>query len=255
MRHCAWPDVEAFLTRSDMVVIPIGSTEQHGPTGLLGTDAMCPEGIALAASDQKPDDVLVAPTFAVGSAQHHMGFPGTITLRPETMVAAMNDWIDSFVRHGFRKIYWLNGHGGNVAPAQTAFANWWAKSSLAAVDPKTTLFFRNWWELPGVFSACKRLYGAAHGSHATPSEVAVTYALLPEAETRLKPLKKLNPEVAPNGPVRDAADFRRRFPDGRMGSDPTLATAADGRELIKLAAAGLITELGQFTDDALADAD
>lgn len=239
----AWSDVEAYLHRSDIIVIPIGSIEQHGPTGLLGTDALCPEGIARATEADHPEDILIAPTFSVGSAQHHLGFSGTITLRPSTMLAVLDDWITSLTRHGFRRLYFLNGHGGNIAPIQTAFAEWYAKFSLYDKHTQTKLILRNWWELGEVEKLCKDLYGKSHGAHATPSEVAVTYALFPETERRLRSQSKLHPAIAPYGPIRHAGDYRQRFPDGRIGSDPTLARGEDGRRLINMAAAALWQEL------------
>ena len=70
-----WPEVEVYLGKSKAILIPIGSTEQHGPNGLLGTDALCPEIISRRAGDEA--GFLVGPTFNVGQAQHLMAvFPG-----------------------------------------------------------------------------------------------------------------------------------------------------------------------------------
>src|SRR3569833_2683532 len=109
----SWPEIEAYLAKSKAILIPIGSTEQHGPNGLLGTDALCPEIIGKRAGDEA--GILVGPTFNVGQAQHHMSFPGTITLRPSTMIAAKQDRTQTQTRQRIERIYWLNGHGGNIA--------------------------------------------------------------------------------------------------------------------------------------------
>jgi creatinine amidohydrolase/Fe(II)-dependent formamide hydrolase-like protein len=221
----------------------MGSTEQHGPTGLMGTDCICPEVIARRAGDKA--GFLVGPTFAVGSAQHHMAFPGSMTLRPSTFVAALYDWIVSLAHHGFKRVLVLNGHGGNVASVQAAFAEVYADYSLArrganAAPLRMTLV--NWWELKGVLRLCKELFPKGHGSHATPSEVAVTYFAYPEAIKSAK----LEPKIAPDGPILDAADYRRRFPDGRIGSDPSLATPELGEKLVDCAVEGLIETYEKF---------
>ena len=82
-----WPEIEDWVRRCKTVVVPIGSNEQHGPTGLLGTDWLCPEIIAHEAH-RRGGEILVAPTFNIGMAQHHLGFAGTISLRPSTFQAA-----------------------------------------------------------------------------------------------------------------------------------------------------------------------
>ncbi|MDP5053349.1 MAG: creatininase family protein [Congregibacter sp.] len=243
-----WCDIEAYLERSRSILLPIGSMEQHGPTGLIGTDAICPQVIAEAAAADNPD-ILVGPTFSVGCAQHHLGFPGSMTLRPSTMIAVIADWSASLRRHGFERIYWINGHGGNIATIAAAFAEVYAQRSLAGPDssiPTLTMRQRNWWELPGVMSTCQRLHPRHEGSHATASEVAVTYAAYPEQVRDLV----LDPKVAPSGGFTDADDYRRRFADGRIGSDPSQATVAAGKEIIEVAAAALREDFLAFANAA-----
>ena len=227
----AWPEIERYLTRSTGIIIPIGSTEQHGPNGLIGTDVICPEAIAKEAGAK--DDILVGPAFNVGCAQHHLGFPGTMTLRPSTMIAAIYDWVMSLARHGFTQFYFLNGHGGNTATVNAAFSEIYAKRSLSAGsnEPALRCVLRNWWEFREILDLCRQLYPEGHGSHATPSEVALTYFVHPEAIKQVT----MAPKIAPSGPILDAEDYRRRFPDGRIGSDPSLAKPEDGARLLDVA--------------------
>ena len=239
-----WPEIEAFLTRSRTVIVPIGSNEQHGPTGLLGTDWMCPEIIAHEAQKDR-DDLLVAPTFNIGMAQHHLGFPGSISLRPSTFIAAIGDWCRSLGLHGFERIYFLNGHGGNVATIEAAFSELYAEASFSKSPRGFSLKLKNWWDLAGVHALANRQFPTGHGSHATPSEIAVTQWASPDAIKSAK----YDPPVAPTGPIREARDFRARFPDGRMGSDPAQATPEKGGELVAQAVRSLIEDVRAFSDE------
>ncbi len=242
-----WPDIEAWLTHSKAVLIPIGSQEQHGPNGFIGTDALCPEIIAHEAEKAARDTLLVTPTFNTGSSQHHLGFPGTITYRPSTMIAAMTDWVESLMRHGFERFYFLNGHGGNIAPIQTAFAEIHARRSFDVRGgdnrPGLTFKLRNWWELEGVASLSAQLYPVGEGMHATASEVSVTYFGYPEQERQRTPM---SPKIAPDGSIGDAVQYRRDFPDGRIGSDPSQSNAADGAKIVARAKQSLLAEWRVF---------
>ena len=233
-----WPEIEKRLKASKTVVVPIGSNEQHGPTGLLGTDWLCPEIIAHAAHQ----DLLVAPTFNVGMAQHHLGFPGSISLRPSTMIAAIRDWTVSLAAHGFERIYFLNGHGGNVATIEAAFSEIYSEASWQGRPRGYALKLKNWWDLPGVTKLCVRLFPEGHGTHATPSEIAVTQYAYPDA------IKSANyaPRIAPTGPIREAADFRARYADGRMGSDPGQASPEKGRQIVEAAVKALVDDVRAF---------
>lgn len=229
LQHASWPEVEEYLKQSRLIIIPIGSTEQHGPNGLIGTDAICPETVAAGVGEEL--GVLVGPTLSIGMAQHHMEFPGSITFRPSTLLQVVLDVIESLAKHGFENIYFLNGHGGNIATVTTAFSEYYANSSLAAEKRNIARnHLRNWWQGPRVHSYSKTHF-SNEGSHATSSEVSLSYYAVPSAVKQVS----LSPKVAPRGSFYDAIHYRETFPDGRIASDPSVASMEHGEAIYKAA--------------------
>ncbi len=226
-----WQEVEVYLTHSGGIIIPIGSTEQHGPTGLIGTDAICAEAIAKGVGEATK--ALVSPTINVGMALHHTAFPGTISLRPTTLIQVINDYITSLAKVGFTHYFFINGHGGNIATLKAAFSETY--SHLADINiPKAHQVkcqIGNWFMCGSVYKLAKELYGDQEGSHATPSEVALTQYVYPDS------IKQgfLTSEVARGYPIYGSEDFRQHYPDGRMGSNPALATPEHGQQFYELA--------------------
>ncbi len=237
-----WQEVDTYLEHSNGIIIPIGSTEQHGPNGLIGTDAICPEVIAKGVAEKI--EVLIAPTINIGMAQHHLAFAGSMTLRPSTLMAVITDVVESLARHGFERCYFLNGHGGNVATLNAAFAEIYSNTSLYSPDEDSHLRCKlsNWYMSPGVRRISRELFGAAEGSHATPSEVSLTYYAYPEAVKNVK----MSPKRAPNGPIYTALDYRNRFPDGRIGSEPDLASIEAGEKLFHAAVDDIAADYQEF---------
>ena len=243
LQLATWQEVDAYLERSRGVIIPIGSTEQHGPLGFIGTDAICPEVIARGVAERI--DALVAPTLSIGMAQHHLGFAGSISLRPSTLIAVVRDVVQSLARHGFERCYFLNGHGGNVATVTAAFSEIYADASFArggGNQPGVRCKLSNWYAAPAVKNLSAKLYGGSEGSHATPSELSLTYYAYPES---VKSAPQ-DPKIAPNGPILDADDYRRRFPDGRIGADSSLATVEDGKKLYEAAVTDIARDYEEF---------
>ena len=241
LQLCTWELVERYLERSQTILIPIGSTEQHGPNGYIGTDAICPQAIALGVGESR--ELLVAPTIHVGMAQHHMRFAGSMTLRPGTLTAVLVDTIESLAVHGFRELYFLNGHGGNIATIKSAFSEYYASSSLGERKASgVRTYLRNWWEGERVRQYSKTHFGAAEGSHATPTEISLTYYLHPPQFE----WGRLEPEIANGGTFYDADDYRSRFPDGRIGSDPSLASVDHGERIYQAALADVIGDLDEL---------
>ncbi len=237
-----WPEVEAYLQTSQGIILPIGSTEQHGPTGLIGTDAICAEIISKGVGEAT--QALVGPTINVGMALHHTEFPGSMSLRPSTLILVIRDYLVSLSRAGFRKFFFINGHGGNVATLKAAFSELYATVSDLQIPngDRVQCQVSNWYMCSSVWKKAKELYGDREGSHATPSEVAVTQFVYPEAIKHAT----LSAEVGKGHSIYGAADFRRRYPDGRMGSDPSLATPEHGKELYELAVKELTQSYQQF---------
>lgn len=237
LRLASWPDIEDYLERSRGILIPIGSIEQHGPTGFLGTDAITAELIAIGAGEAV--DALVGPTLSIGMAQHHMAFPGTISLRPSTLIAVIRDTVLSLAEHGFTRFLFVNGHGGNVPTTKAAFYEIEAEvrtmSRAEKKDDELRCKIVNWYEGRTVNALIRQTFGARDGAHATPSEVSVTLYAYPQ-HRRDRPL---DPPLAPSSLFYGAHDFRRRHPDGRMGSDPSAASAEHGQKLAEAAIADL----------------
>lgn len=243
LERSTWQDVEAYLEESTGIILPVGSTEQHGPTGLIGTDSLCAEVVARGVGEAT--GAMVAPTLSFGMAQHHMAFVGTMTLRPQTLLGVLVDLLESLTRHGFQRCLVINGHGGNMATIMAAFSELHARASLASNDGGSSLHcrLRNWWSPQRVGKLQTELFGERDGSHATASEISLTQYALPDTIRQ----KELVPPLAPSSSgFTDASDFRRRYPDGRIGSDPSLANPDVGEQLYRAAVEALSADYAKL---------
>jgi creatinine amidohydrolase len=103
-----------------VVVLPLGSMEQHGRHLPLLTDTMICQEIVDRAEQELGDEALFLPMVWVGVSEHHRGFPGTVSVTPATYVSMLSDIAESQIGSGFRRILFLNAHGGNSTPGQMA---------------------------------------------------------------------------------------------------------------------------------------
>jgi creatinine amidohydrolase len=179
----SWPEVEKYLEDSEGVIVPIGATEQHGPTGLIGTDAICAETLAWRSAELT--ESAVAPTLSVGMSEHHMAFPGSISLRPTTLVTVVRDVVLSLARHGFRRFFFINGHGGNTSSLDAAFFEVYTEAPRV-MDRGDDVRCLNaeWWDMPSAVRLSEELFGDRDGDHATASEVSVAAAAWPGSSDR-----------------------------------------------------------------------
>lgn len=111
LQEMSWVDVKTYLETGDMVIIPLGSTEQHGPHMPLGTDYY--EALEISKKISARTGVLVAPVVMAGYSYYHSGFPGSLSLKPETLERVLFETAEMLMKYGFRRFMFLNYHGGN----------------------------------------------------------------------------------------------------------------------------------------------
>lgn len=132
-------EVEEYLKKSDTIVIPVGSLENHGKHMPLGTDALIPDKIAELLNERS--DLLIAPTINYGATDSLSGFAGTVSLGTEVLIILLRKICDQFYRYGFRHFIILNGHGGNRAAIQEVGMHLYRKGAYMSV--------LNWWLMAG----------------------------------------------------------------------------------------------------------
>ncbi|HZT45338.1 MAG TPA: creatininase family protein [Gaiellaceae bacterium] len=144
IERMTWPEVEAAIDAGvDAVLLPVGTTEQHGHHMPLDTDCVIARSLCARVADAAESDglsVLVAPTVNVSLSWYHMQFPGSVRLTTTTFLQVFREICDSLVQHGFERLVVVNGHGGNVA-ALTVAVNHYFETTGRRV------FLAQWWDL------------------------------------------------------------------------------------------------------------
>lgn len=109
-----WPEAKTALARAQVGLVPVGSFEQHGPNGTFEVDTGRAYGFGKLLAARMHPEAILAPAVSIGISYHHMNFPGTVTLQPETFMAVVYDVVWSLHQHGLDRFLILNGHGGNI---------------------------------------------------------------------------------------------------------------------------------------------
>jgi creatinine amidohydrolase len=233
LERLTWPDVEAALARGvRTAVLPCGAIEQHGPHLPLRVDAEHAAALGVEVA-RRLGDALVAPVVRVGCSDHHMDFPGTLSLRRETFEAVHVDLCHALAHHGFTRVCCFSAHGGNFGPlADIAGRLDEAAGPGCRVDVFSDLMrFLGVWR--DVLEEAGPGLGARVGGHADVAESSIALALAPEEvhPERAEPgvLAGLDPALVERT-IREG--FRATTPNGVLG-DPTGMDAALGRRLIE----------------------
>ena len=224
LAELGWPDVEKYLRHDDRLILVVGSTEQHGRHMTFASDVWQPWDIALRLSERT--GVLLAPPLNYGMSLHHLGFPGSLSLRPQTLAAVIVDLLESAYEHGFRHILLLNGHGGNTAAIQVALAE--ALHEL----PRLEVRQEEWWQVPEVKAVLKAAFPDQVAGHADMGETSVVMAIRPDV-VRLDRAEYSPKAELPAFLTRQV--FLERFPHGVIGGDPRQASPEVGERILATA--------------------
>ncbi|WP_129114536.1 creatininase family protein [Halegenticoccus tardaugens] len=229
LSEVAWTDVADL--DADLALLPVGSTEQHGPHAPLGTDALNAAAVADATAEAYDGEVVVAPTIPVGVAEEHRHFPGTLWVTPDTFRAYVRETVGSLAAHGLDRIVIVNGHGGNVDALREVTGTITRRDGAYAVS-------FTWFETVGEH--------AARMGHGGAIETAMLRHAAPELvrEDRIEEAREGASDrwgewVSGVNLAHDSAEFTE---NGVVG-DPSEGEAELGAELLDLAVEALCTLL------------
>lgn len=239
-----WPEAEQALAQAQVALIPVGSFEQHGPHGTFEVDTARAYGFGRLLAARMYPQLLLAPAIPLGVSFHHMNFPGTITLRPDTFTALVFDVVWSLKQHGIQKFLILNGHGGNIPALGTLIVRLRVELGVQAAWTSFTSL--------GKAVVQSQVTSESKG-HACEGEMSQALYLAPHT---VRP-ERFVPGGYKGYPYRHLGEgFNLAYPyafdeitdNGALG-DATLATEELGQDIIETALQNVI----EFLEDFIAD--
>jgi len=222
-----WPAVRR-LSKDTPVVFPVAALEQHGGHLPLFTDSLLLGEVARRCEERLGERALWAPLLWLGNSDHHLDFPGTLSAAPRTYLDVLGGLLENFIQHGFRRLVFVNGHGGNDVPGRQAIfeirQRYRHRSDLL-------LLFATYWLLGGKPWDSASLEQRQMG-HACEWETSMMLRLAPRLVGDLKPLQTVE-FGNPFEPASRAWITKERTTPGHIGS-PQFATAEKGEALFRV---------------------
>ena len=244
LHDLTWPEVKEALPQVKVAIIPVGSTEQHGPHATFEMDTAGSREFAKRLGERLYPHALVTPPVSIGVSSHHMHFPGTLTLQPETLASVLMDIVRSLHAHGIRRFFFANGHGGNrpVLGIVTArIRQEWGDSAAWGTVPNDN----------AQDVVQKHVKSETHG-HSCEIEISNMLYLWPDAVRqsaltagKITPLGALR--RAKGYVLQESAFFDENTENGCLG-DARLATKEIGKEIVETALDRLSALLTDFMD-------
>jgi creatinine amidohydrolase len=242
----SWPEVKKLKLANRVVIFPLGSFEQHGPNLPLTTDTDIVTAVAQGVERKRQREILCLPTLWPGHSTHHLFFPGTLSVNQMPYIQLLIELSRSVVNFGARKIFLLNGHGGNDVPARAALRE------LKTEFPKVRFVFASYWSLAAQTISRVRESKPGGLGHACEMETSIMLHLCPE-RVKMKLARRDGPrhtdpyrkaDMQHGRPIYFVNEFNEMSKTGVVGQ-PELASAEKGRRFLD----GIVTEVGAFVDE------
>jgi creatinine amidohydrolase len=237
LQELSWPAVAAVANKLP-VVVPIAALEQHGRHLPVFTDSMLLGEVVRRAAEQLSDRVVWTPLLWLGNSHHHLEFAGTLSAAPRTYLDLLGDLIDNLVRHEFRRIVLLNGHGGNIVPAQQAVfearQRYRQRSDLL-------LLAATYWLLGSQPKQVDPMLVQDRMGHACEWETSMIMQLAPSLVADVSRIDAVSSSM-PFDPATQAWITSERSAPGHIG-DPRRATPEKGQTLFRLFSQDVVTFL------------
>jgi creatinine amidohydrolase len=247
LSRLTWRDADTALARARLGLLPVGSLEQHGPHLTLDTDLAVADALATRLDSELAEDALLCPPIPYGLSEHHLAFPGTITVRLDTFVDLLLDVVESLAHWGLRRVLVINGHGGNIDALRLV--------SAKARRDHGSLVAAVMWALLAADEIAGRVDSPSYG-HACEVETSVVMALAPDrvySDRISGPVgrRSVDPLTDPPRSMVDQATPMDAWTDDGALGDPRRASLEFGEALVATAHRRALEFARRFVDQPL----
>ncbi len=248
LKDLTWPEVKSLDFNKRIVIFPTGSFEQHGPHLPFTTDTDIVSAMAQGIERAMADRVLLVPTLWPGLSTHHMHFPGTLDVPQKVYIRLITELGKSLVNMGGKRIFILNGHGGNDTPIRAALRE------LKSEVPNATFVFASYWTLAAKTLSDVRESELGGMGHACEMETSIMLHLNPDRVKMERAVRDGPPHTDPfrmadmqhARPVFFVNEFHEVTQSGVIGH-PDLASAEKGKRFLD----GIVAEVSAFVEHFL----
>jgi len=240
----SWPQIKEAVAAGTVIVVPVGATEQHGGHLPVEVDWRMAQTVAEAACQKATEagtPALATPPIWTGYSPHHMDFPGTVTLSAATFTSVVRDVAKSLWHHGFRKILFLNGHGGNMHLLRAAVQQLRFEDGVRAAAG-------SYWDFARDYIQQWRQSPLGGINHACEMETSLMLAVRPELVDMTKARNAIHPaggDLAALGPVTQAWSFAELSQDGILGA-AAMGDGSRGQALLDAIVAAVAQYIQNF---------